>query len=863
MGIGLSGMISGLDTDSIVKAMVSAQQTKATKIENKITLNKWTTEAWSGLNTKIYSFYTKYASKLRLQSSYMTRTASSSNESIVKATAGSTAAVGTHTVQVNKLASSQYVTGGQLKKDGAKASYDKNSKLTEMGVTAGTLVNITAKKGTADEKVVKLEVTDKTTVNDFLNACKDAGLTASFDTTQQRFFISSSESGAEDAFSITTSALSENAANVFNSISDMVDTSILSSTEKTNYQNAMATLRQNTGVISTVLSDSYDASDKTQKAVMDAIDTLKNISVNQYADEKAKAAEHSRLDEILADAALAAEADTDDTKATFEAYGKTYTYSDFEKATRTKMENSLLADSVTSGQTAIKELKLEALGEGYVNPATLTKTKLDKAQQTIEDAATKATDAATKQAAYEAAQKAYDDAVAAGAAAEELETLKTAADEAKTAAEEAKAVADTAAKDATEAQKTVDTWNYQVTDAEGNTTTIGAVYQDAYDEKYDDGITDAELATGMRDAVISENKAAYDKIISEAKTKILADEANATDIAQLKADIETNLTNAATAGTTASAGSLSALGLGEIDGSAMSDDANGGMVVIAANNAEIVLDGATMTESSNNFTVNGITLNLSDTTLNGETGKHEPIQITVGKDGDSTYELIKEALTEYNKLIEEMNKLYDADSARGYDPLTDEQKEAMSETDIENWENKIKGSLLRRDDTLGSLLTSMRTALASTYKDEETGKMFSLSTYGIVTGNYTENGKLHIYGDTDDATYATYEDRLKAALEEDPDQVMTVLTNVFGKLYETMTEKCAKTEISSALTFYNDKQYTNLLGDYEDDLEIMEDRIKALEDKYYKQFTAMETALSKLQSQTNSLASLLGTSTQQ
>lgn len=849
MGIGLSGMISGLDTDSIVKAMVSAQQTKATKIENKITLNKWTTEAWSALNTKIYSFYTKYASKLRLQSSYMTRTASSSNESVVKATAGSTAAVGTHTVQINKLASSQYVTGGQLKKDGTKASYDRNSKLTEMGVAAGTLVNITAKKGTADEKVVKLEVTDQTTVNDFLNACKDAGLTASFDTTQQRFFISSSESGSEDAFSITTSALSENAANVFNSISDMVDTSILSSTEKTNYQNAMATLRQNTGVINTVLSDAYDASDKTQKAVMDAIDTLKNISVNQYADEKAKAAEQSKLEQILADAALAAEADTDDTKATFEVYGKTYTYSDFEEATRAKMENSLVADSVTAGQTAIKDLKLEALGEGYVDPATLTKKKLDNAQQTIEDAA-------TKQTAYETAQKAYDDAVAAGATAEEQETLKTAADEAKTAA-------DKAAEAAAEAQKTVDTWNYQVTDAEGNTTTIGAIYQAAYDKKYDDGITDAELETGMKDAIISENKAAYDKIISEEKAKILADDANAADIAQLKSDIETNLTNAAAAGTTASAGSLSALGLGEIDGSAMSNDATGGMVVIAANNAEIVLDGATMTETSNNFTVNGITFNLSDTTLNEETGKHEPVQITVGKDGDSTYELIKEALTEYNKLIEEMNKLYDADSARGYDPLTDEQKEAMTETDIENWENKIKGSLLRRDDTLGSLLTGMRTALASTYKDEETGKLYSLSTYGIVTGNYTENGKLHIYGDTDDATYATYQDRLKTALEEDPDQVMTVLTNVFGNLYETMTEKCAKTEISSALTFYNDKQYTDLLGDYEDDLEIMEDRIAALEDKYYKQFTAMEKALSKLQSQTNSLASLLGTSTQQ
>ena len=87
MGIGLSGMISGLDTDSIVKAMVSGQQLKATKVEIKITLNKWTTEAWSGLNTKIYSFYTKFASKLRLQSSYMTRTAKSSDESVATATA--------------------------------------------------------------------------------------------------------------------------------------------------------------------------------------------------------------------------------------------------------------------------------------------------------------------------------------------------------------------------------------------------------------------------------------------------------------------------------------------------------------------------------------------------------------------------------------------------------------------------------------------------------------------------------------------------------------------------------------------------------------------------------------------------------
>ena len=78
-----------------------------------------------------------------------------------------------------------------------------------------------------------------------------------------------------------------------------------------------------------------------------------------------------------------------------------------------------------------------------------------------------------------------------------------------------------------------------------------------------------------------------------------------------------------------------------------------------------------------------------------------------------------------------------------------------------------------------------------------------------------------------------------------------------------MTEKCAKTEISSALTLYKHKQYNKLLKGYEKDLDTMEDRIKELEDKYYKQFTAMETAMSKLQSQQNSLASLLGQTVQQ
>lgn len=661
MGIGLSGMISGLDTDSIVKAMVSGQQLKATKIENKITLNKWTTDAWSGLNTKIYSFYTKFASKLRLQSSYMTRTAKSSNESAATVTAGSTAAIGTHTLQIKQLASSQYVTGAQLKNaDGSKKNYTKNTKLTEMeGMAEGATLTISGKKE------VEFTVESGSTINDFLEACKDAGLNANFDTNQQRFFISSQESGEANKFQITADG--KNVLGMDQVIS-RVAVDYLNTEEKALYDAAVSTL--------------------------------------------SKAAKENRDDIVAAVAAVQSD--------------------EFNVATA-----SGVAKAVYDLKTLAKDSRAAQMADEMV----------------ADDGLTEAEAAAKK---------------------EEIQKL----------------------------------------------------IQDASLEIDPDKYTEAEINK------INKNRTTLDNV--EINLYKYMNRLGSEDMA---AETVT--------------ASLNALGLGD------------NKTEVAASDAVFVLDGAEMTEASNNFTVNGITFNLSNTTLDKTTGEYESVQITIGKDGNSTYDLVKEAITEYNKLIEEMNKLYNADSARGYDPLTDEQKEAMTEDDIKNWEDKIKGSLLRRDNTLGTLLSGMRSALASTYKDEETGKTYSLSSYGIVTGNYTENGKLHIYGDEDDATYATYTDRLKVALEEDPDQVMETLTHVFGKLYETMTEKCAKTEISSALTFYNDKQYTSLLKDYEDDLDIMEDRIKELEDKYYKQFTAMETAMSKLQSQQNSLASLLGQTVQQ
>ena len=275
-----------------------------------------------------------------------------------------------------------------------------------------------------------------------------------------------------------------------------------------------------------------------------------------------------------------------------------------------------------------------------------------------------------------------------------------------------------------------------------------------------------------------------------------------------------------------------------------------GMALIEASDSKIILNGAELTSSSAVVSANGL-----DITLTGLTKTDEPITFSVTNDTESVYNSIKSFLKEYNSVMKEMNTLYNADSAKGYEPLTSEEKEAMSDDDVKLWEDKIKKSLLRSDSTLSSIMSSMRSAMMSTV--EYDGKTYALSSFGIMTStDYTEGGLLHIYGDADDSVYSAKDDKLKKALDEDPDAVIATLTGVFGKLRETMSQKMSATKYSSSLTFYNDIKMKSDVKSYEDEIEDWEDRLAEMEDSYYSKFTAMETALAKLQSQQSFMSSL-------
>lgn len=337
----------------------------------------------------------------------------------------------------------------------------------------------------------------------------------------------------------------------------------------------------------------------------------------------------------------------------------------------------------------------------------------------------------------------------------------------------------------------------------------------------------------------------YTKAVDELKTY-------ATTAGVTGADVDTYVSAYKTASQTAGDGvKLAALGMTSvIDGRAVGT-APAGMAVITGEDSEIVLNGAILNGSETTMNVNGLNIELKGLT-NGS-----KVTFSVSNDVDAVYDSIKSFLTEYNSLLDEMNKAYHATPARGYDPLTDEEKESMTDNQIELWENKIKDSLLRNDTTLGGIISSMKSAMMSAIEID--GKSYSLSSLGIMTStDYTEYGKLHIYGDKDDSTYADKTDKLRKKLEEDPEFVTKLMSGISQNLYDTMQKKMATSTLSSALTFYNDKEMKKQVTSYETSIKEWASKLKTIEDRYYKQFTAMEKAMASMQSAQNSFASMLG-----
>ena len=276
---------------------------------------------------------------------------------------------------------------------------------------------------------------------------------------------------------------------------------------------------------------------------------------------------------------------------------------------------------------------------------------------------------------------------------------------------------------------------------------------------------------------------------------------------------------------------------------------------IDGQDATIELNGATFTSNTNTFDINGLTI-----TVKSETS--ENITLTTQNDTDGIYDMVKNFIKEYNAVINELDKVYNADVAKDYEPLTDEEKEEMSESEIEKWETKIKDSLLRRDSTVNTIASSLKEIMISGV--EVDGENMYLSHFGIETLSYfnapeNQRNAYHIAGDPDDSNTSGEADKLKAMIASDPDKVAGFFSQLSQKLYSKLGELSKSVEgYSSFNSFYADKRMKEEYDDYTAKIKDLEQKLTDYEDQWYAKFAAMETAMAKMQSNSSAVTSLLG-----
>ena len=291
----------------------------------------------------------------------------------------------------------------------------------------------------------------------------------------------------------------------------------------------------------------------------------------------------------------------------------------------------------------------------------------------------------------------------------------------------------------------------------------------------------------------------------------------------------------------------------------------------AGQDAVIKLDGVEYTNSTNNFSINGLNIQAQATTSSA-------ITVTSQTDTQGIYDKVKEFISSYNDLINDLTDRYNAASSGSYEPLTDDEKSQMSDTEVEKWEKKIKTGLLHRDDTLDSIMNTLTNGMMGSYYDDSdatmdingkqtlrdgvtSAKKYSLATFGIMTKGILQSAtnrqyEYHIDGDEDDDSVSSNTDKLMTAITEDPDKVIDLVKNVANNLSRNLKKQMTATSLRSVFKVYNDKEMASEYSSYTELINTWTTRLNDMQDSYYKKFSKMESTLSKLQQSTSSISGL-------
>lgn len=270
-------------------------------------------------------------------------------------------------------------------------------------------------------------------------------------------------------------------------------------------------------------------------------------------------------------------------------------------------------------------------------------------------------------------------------------------------------------------------------------------------------------------------------------------------------------------------------------------------------NAKFSLDNVELEEQSNNFTISGVNYKLKATNIG------TPVTVGVAADIDKTIENVKAFVESYNTMLSKINSAMKETRYSDYAPLTTEQRAELTDTEAKLWDEKAKSGMLYNDQTLRQLVDGVRDDVSSPVSGL-TGKYTSAASIGITTGAYTEGGKLYVD-----------ETKLRAALTADPNAVNKLFgtdgasdsqDGIAVRMYDTlqlaMEKITTEAGVSAGVSDDTKSSLAKKINQYTEDMETLSDKLDDLEDRYYNQFSAMETALTTLANQSAWLQNALG-----
>lgn len=295
-------------------------------------------------------------------------------------------------------------------------------------------------------------------------------------------------------------------------------------------------------------------------------------------------------------------------------------------------------------------------------------------------------------------------------------------------------------------------------------------------------------------------------------------------------------------------------------------DDNGTVGASEGQNAIFEINGQEVYLNDNTYTLDGNTFTFNDNMTIGET-----YTVNIAKDSTTVKDALKKFVESYNKLIDDVYGYIGKSPAKDddgntYEPLTDAEKEEMSEDEITKWEEKAKQGVLYNDSTVSTVMSQMRSALYTSVTLDD-GSKFGIYNLGIKTSSeWSEHGKLQIDENAFDKAFENNEDAIIKLFTDSDTGMMKKLNSVIDGAVKssgaantrgTLVRKAGKADssVTTDSTIYKE------MVKMQDRLKELQDRYNTKEEYWWKVFTNMETAMADLNSQTSYISSYLGTGT--